>query len=209
MLKKVLLFLILFFVISAFAFNVKSEGAIMKGKAMSKAAKMRKFRRMVIFFKLHSLGFIPIFYKYHPGPMWIVKHAKYLNLTPAQIKQAKILQKGMFQETKSGIKTLKNAINQYRMSAKQTNPSIKGLIEDVKTVGKAETYLGYEMIPFHIKAYRLLNASQKIQFKKLRKMMLKAYNKEMMGKMAMMRKMMMMLRLKMKMLHEKIMMMNR
>ena len=206
MLKKILLFLILFLIAATFAFTVKSEAKMPKGKGI---AKMKKFRKMVIFFKRHSLGFIPIFYKYHPGPLWIVKHAKALNLTPAQIKQARILQKGMFQKTKVGIMALKNAIRQYRAAAKQENPSIKGLITDVQAVGNAETYLSYEMIPFHIKAYRLLNASQKIKYRKLRKMMLKAYNMKMRHKMMIVRRMMKMLHRKIMMLHKKMMMMNR
>ncbi len=209
MFKKILLFSIMLLMAAVFTFTVKSEAKMMNGKGMTKIEKMRKFRKMVMFFKRHSLGFIPIFYKYHPGPMWVVKHAKDLDLTPAQIKEGKVLQKEMFQKTKVGIMALKNAIRQYRTAAKQENPSIKGLITDVQAVGNAETYLGYEMIPFHIKAYRLLNASQKIKYTSLRKMMIKAYNMKMRHKMMMMRRMMKMLHEKMMMLHEKMMMMNR
>jgi hypothetical protein len=62
---------------------------------------------------------------------------------------------------------LKKAYRAYREYAKQPNPSIKVLIHDVQTVGRAQAYLGYEMIPYHIKGYRLLDPAQQVIYHRL------------------------------------------
>lgn len=134
--------------------------------AMNKTQKLRSMKK---FFMSHSLDFRFNFYIFHPGPFWVYKNSKVLKLTPVQALQEKMLANEMMSETKKGIKTLKKAIARYRDYARRTNPSIKKLIDYAKDVGRAETYLGYEMIPFHIKGYRLLSQSQRIIYLRLAK----------------------------------------
>ncbi len=124
---------------------------------------------MKTFFAHHSLGFPHIFRRFHPDPNWILTHAKAFNLNSSQIKQEKKLITEMTPDTIKGVVKLKKALKQYKIDAKQNNPSITKLISDVKAVGSAETYLGYEMIPFHIKAYRVLYPSQQSLYHRLAK----------------------------------------
>ena len=51
MFKKILLFSIMLLMAAVFTFTVKSEAKMMNGKGMTKIEKMRKFRKMVMFFK--------------------------------------------------------------------------------------------------------------------------------------------------------------
>ncbi len=62
---------------------------------------------------------------------------------------------------------LTTLLKQYKMVAKQSNPSIKEIMSREQAVGNMENYLGGVMIPYYIKAFRLLNASQRIKYKKL------------------------------------------
>ncbi|MGC8555235.1 MAG: hypothetical protein ACP5NA_07110 [Candidatus Acidulodesulfobacterium sp.] len=162
-----------------------------KSNAMTMMMSKAKMMKIKMFFMHHSLGFPSIFYKFHPGPHWILMHAKSFNLNSSQIKQEKMLTMEMMHSTIKGVMMLKKALKQYKMDAMQNNPSISKLISDVKAVGNAETYLGYEMIPFHIKGYRVLYPSQQSLYHRLAKM-------NWMKKMQMMRKQMMK---KMQMMH--------
>ena len=165
--KKIFLAVFMFLMIFL-SFNIVKTDAKMplNACAMNKTKKLKSMKK---FFMLHSLGFGFNFYIFHPGPYWVFQNAKVLKLTPAQALQEKMLTKEMMNDTKKGIITLKRAIIRYRTYAMHKNPSIKKLISYVKAVGEAETYLGYEMIPFHIKGYRVLNASQRIMYLKLTK----------------------------------------
>lgn len=164
--KKVSVIVFLFLMIFL-SFNViKADAKMLNACAMNKTKKMRNMKK---FFMMHSLDFAFNFYIFHPGPYWVFKNAKALKLTPAQALKEKILTKEMMNDTKSGIIVLKRAIIKYRTDAMHKNPGIKKLINDVKAVGKAETYLAYEMIPFHINGYRVLNASQRVMYVKLAK----------------------------------------
>ncbi len=162
--KKISLAVFLFLIIFS-SFNViKADAKMLNACAMNKTKKMRNLKK---FFMLHSLDFAFNFYIFHPGPYWVFQNAKALKLTPAQALKEKILTKEMMNDTKAGIKVLKKAIIEYRTYAMHKNPDIKKLINDVKAVGKAETYLAYEMIPFHINGYRVLNTSQRAIYVKL------------------------------------------
>ena len=177
---------------------VNSQAHMMWKGHKGHMTKMSRMMKMKIFFIRHSVGFFPIVYKYHPGPMWILKNAKALRLTKTQIIREKALKKEMFMETKKGVIQLKTALKEYTEAAEQLNPSIKELMIREQAVGNAETYLGGVMIPYHIKGYRVLNASQMAEYHKLA-----AKNFKM--KMRMMMKMMMKkCRWKMKMMHKKM-----
>ncbi|RZD15697.1 MAG: hypothetical protein EVJ46_09225 [Candidatus Acididesulfobacter guangdongensis] len=182
MIKKATLFTLIA-LIFFLGLNTAKSNAMMMSKA--------KMMKTEMFFMHHSLGFPSIFYKFHPGPHWILMHAKSFNLNSSQLKQEKMLTMGMMHNTIKGVMMLKKALRQYKMDAMQNNPSISKLISDVKAVGNAETYLGYEMIPFHIKGYRVLYPSQQSLYHRLAKM-------NWMKKMQMMRKQMMK---KMQMMH--------
>ena len=120
-----------------------------------------------MYFPRHSLGFPEYFYQFHPGPHWDLVNASALHLTAAQIKQEKMLEMGMMQDTQRGVMALKNAYRKYGEDAKLPNPSIRALIQDVQAVGHAQTYLGYEMIPYHLKGYRLLDPAQQVIYHRL------------------------------------------
>ncbi|MFW0884438.1 hypothetical protein ACMCNP_05235 [Candidatus Acidulodesulfobacterium sp. H_13] len=165
--KKIFLTAFLFLAVFL-GFNISGANASMPTNACA-MSKTKKTRNMKRFFRMHSLNFRFNFYIFHPGPFWVYKNAKVLKLTPVQVLQEKMLAKEMMNDTKQGIKTLKKAILGYRTASMQKNPSIKESISRVKAVGEAETYLGYVMIPSHIKAYRLLDPSQRMMYLKLAK----------------------------------------
>ncbi len=119
------------------------------------------------YFKKHSLGFPEIFYRYHPGPHWDLVHASALHLAPAQIRQEKILAEEMMHDTQHGIMTLKAAYKRYKADARMPNPSTQVLIQDVKEIGQAQAYLGYEMIPYHLEGYQLLDTAQQATYHRL------------------------------------------
>ena len=161
MIKKATLFALMSLIFFLSLNAVKSNAMMMSKIKMMKLMKI---------FKQHNLGFLPVFYRFHPGPNWVLMHAKALNLNSSQIKQEKILTMEMMHNTIKGVMRFKKALKQYKMDAMQNNPSISKLISDVKAVGNAETYLGYVMIPFHIKGYRVLYPSQKSLYHRLAKM---------------------------------------
>ncbi len=123
--------------------------------------------KMHMYFAHHSLGFPRHFCRFHPGPRFDLKNAAALHLTAAQIKQEKKLETGMMQDTKRGVMALQNAYRKYREDAKRPNPSIRALIQDVQAAGHAQAYLGYEMIPYHLKGYRLLDPAQQVIYQRL------------------------------------------
>ena len=113
-----------------------------------------------MYFVHHNFGFARNFYQFHPGPHWDLMNASALHLTAEQIKKEKILVIGMMQNTEHGVMALKKAYRKYREEAKRPDPSIKVLTQDVQAVGRAQAYLGYVMIPYHMKGYRLLDPAQ-------------------------------------------------
>ena len=45
-----------------------------------------------------------------------------------------------------GVVAIKQAYRRYRADAGLPDPSVRTLIQDAQSVGRAQTYLGYEMI---------------------------------------------------------------
>ncbi len=128
---------------------------------VSYAAGMPGKKGNEMFFRQHTFNFPEYFYQFHPGPHWDLVHAKQLRLTPGQIRAEKYLVKGMKRDTIYGITVLRAAYQRYRGDASQETPELGTLIRDVKTIGRAQTYLAYEMMPYHLKGYRLLDNAQK------------------------------------------------
>ena len=158
--KKTVKMVTMTMVFTAMAMGITTAEAAVPGKATA-------LEKMHMYFVHHNFGFARNFYRFHPGPHWDLMNASALHLTAAQIKQEKMLVTGMMQDTKQGVVALKNAYRKYREYAKQPNPSIRVLIHDVQAVGHAQAYLGYEMIPYHIKGYRLLDPAQRVIYHRL------------------------------------------
>ncbi|MHB8232180.1 MAG: hypothetical protein ACYDDB_04695 [bacterium] len=156
-------FILVLTVIISVVYGVPSYASSLSAK--KSAAKIAMIRK---YFLSHSYDFGPIFYKYHPGPNWYLQHIKNLKLTPSQLIIVKRLDAGMIKDTIAGMKNLKIAYAKYKKDSMEADPSIKTIIGDIKEIGKAQTYLAYEMIPYHLKSYRLLSSSQKKIFQELR-----------------------------------------
>lgn len=120
-----------------------------------------------LYFSRHSFGFPRIFYRYHPGPHWDLMHAQALHLTPAQVNEEKMLSMAMMRDTRRGMRILRGAYRRYREDARGPNPSIRTLVRDVRAIGSAQAYLAYEMIPFHLRGYRLLDPAQRALYRHL------------------------------------------
>ena len=103
---------------------------------------------MIKYFLGHSLG-------------WILRRQKQLKLTGQQIAEEKAFKLGMQRDTGAGIAALRNAYKIYSKDAARANPSISLIKKDIDAVGQAETALGFEMVPYHLKGYEILTPAQK------------------------------------------------
>ena len=119
------------------------------------------------YFRAHSLDFPMIFRAHHPGPAWVLGHAKELGLTPAQTKTEKELTMDMVGAAKSAVATLRAKYAAYAKDAAQPNPSSQRITADIKSVGKAQIGVGTAMIPYHLKAYAALDTKQQAMFRKM------------------------------------------
>lgn len=142
--------------------DTTSPGAINLTQ-MSDEQKMQQQK----YFTEHSFEFSPIFKKYHPGPHWIIGHAQEFQLTEEQRKQQQELNNGMAKETIMANTALKSAYKKYEADAAMEEPLPEVLNKDIEAIGKAQTHLAQVMIPFHLKSYEILTASQKAVYKKL------------------------------------------
>ena len=124
---------------------------------MTKEQKMQAQK----YFRAHSLGFSQIFKRYHPGPYWILHNAKEFGLTKNQVAQEEKLKDGMAISTITDDKKLQKAYAIYKRNAAATAPNESVLKRDIYNVGKAETLLAWEMVPYHLKGYSLLTPAQK------------------------------------------------
>jgi hypothetical protein len=119
------------------------------------------------YFRANSLEFTTLFKRYHPGPYWILKNEKAFQLTPVQVRQETGLKDKMAMATIKADRALQQAYKTYALDAKNKNPAIKTLQRDITKVGKAETELAWEMVPYHLQGYQVLNAKQKDIYYKL------------------------------------------
>ena len=113
------------------------------------------------YFRSHSLGFSSIFKRYHPGPYWILHNAQKLNLTKYQVEQEKKLKYGMAISTITDDMKLQKAYAIYKENAATSMPNEAVIKRAIYNVGKAETRLAWEMVPYHLKGYSMLNPAQK------------------------------------------------
>ena len=119
------------------------------------------------YFLAHSLGFAPIFNLHHHSPGWILRRRKQLNLTDQQVAEEKAFKRGMQKDTGADIAVLRQAYKTYSTDAARPNPSIALIKKDISAVGQAETRLGFEMVPYHLKGYQILTPAQKAIYAKL------------------------------------------
>lgn len=143
--------LLIIFTPSAYAFSL---GHL---KQMSPSQK----KQAQEYFRAHSLGFSSIFKRYHPGPYWILKNKLALHLNASQIQKEEHLKNGMALHTIIDDRTLQHAYKIYSKNAAAMYPSLTAIKYDIQQVGKAETLLAWEMVPYHIQGYALLDSSQK------------------------------------------------
>ncbi|MDA8361646.1 MAG: hypothetical protein M0Z44_06605 [Gammaproteobacteria bacterium] len=137
------------------------------GLGRAQAADGAAMAKMHRYFVHHSFGFPMNFYRFHPGPHWDLMHASALGLTPTQMQEERRLTMAMMRDTMRGVARLRQAYRRYRVEARLPNPSIRVLVRDVRSVGRAQAYLGYEMIPYHLKGYRVLDAAQRHVYHRL------------------------------------------
>ncbi len=121
------------------------------------------------YFRYHSLGFSDIFKRYHPGPYWILHNAKRLDLTKDQIAQEEKLRDGMAISTITDDRKLQKAYAIYKKDAAVAEPKASALKRDIYNVGKAETLLAWEMVPYHLKGYSILTPAQRTTYTMLAK----------------------------------------
>lgn len=116
------------------------------------------------YFLAHSLGFAPIFNLYHHSPGWILRRRNQLKLTDQQISEEKAFKLGVQKSTLANIAALRKAYKAYSADAARPNPSIALIKKDIDAVGGDETSLGFEMVPYHVKGYKILTPAQKATY---------------------------------------------
>ena len=119
------------------------------------------------YFRAHSFDFPKAFGRYHPGPYWILHHASAFHLTKKQTEQETMLKLGMAKSTIMDDIRLKNIYAHYVQDSKALNPSSSRILADISSIGKEQTILAKEMIPYHVKGYNLLNSTQRKTYQKL------------------------------------------
>ncbi|BDB13863.1 hypothetical protein ANFP_11830 [Acidithiobacillus ferrooxidans] len=62
---------------------------------------------------------------------------------------------------------LQHAYDKYKKDASTAHPTLAMIKSDIIRVGKAETQLAWEMVPYHLQGYALLNPAQKATYTQL------------------------------------------
>jgi hypothetical protein len=119
------------------------------------------------YFRSHSFDFSTIFSRYHPGPYWILQHETSFNLTASQKAKETSLKFGMAKATIKDDMALQTAYRRYQADAQKDHPSLSVIRHDIDRVGRAQTNLAKEMVPFHLQSFAVLDAVQKRTYKTL------------------------------------------
>ncbi len=119
------------------------------------------------YFMQHSFDFPTVFRAHHPGPAWILQHASDFNLTPAQTTKLEQLRGEMRSHVADDSGKLKEAYAKYDSDSHEAAPEEKTLLQDVRSVGSAQTQLAGTMIPYHLQSYALLDPAQKQTYDRL------------------------------------------
>lgn len=191
MIKKIMPF-VLVLLLMFFSFGIpKSNAAMMKnpcgvntrnahnaGMAGKRSALMNtlinrttlmKIHRLIPFMQpyIHAIMIMPFFYKVYPGAHLIFMNSNILKLTPYQLKQEAMIVKKVLRENISLLNILNRSRKMFYMEVNKNNPSASKLISYEKTFENTEKILGENIIRAHIKATRLLTASQRNILRKL------------------------------------------
>lgn len=126
------------------------------------------------YFLAHSLGFAPIFNLYHHSPGWILHRRKQLKLTKTQIAEERKLARGMEKHTGADIAILRKAYKMYSSDAARPDPPLSLIKTDVDRIGRDQTRLGFEMVPYHLKGYGILSPTQRATYAQLEAAFLKS-----------------------------------
>lgn len=119
------------------------------------------------YFTAHSLEFSSMFKAYHPGPYWILHHDQDFALTKSQKQQETKLKNEMAMATIKDNRALKAAYHKYALDGAKPSPTVATIDADIDAVGRAQTRLAKEMVPFHLQSYQLLDAKQRKTYKSL------------------------------------------
>lgn len=119
------------------------------------------------YFGAHSFQFPSIFKRYHPGPYWILKNNSAFHLTIMQTLREKKLKYEMAMSTITDNHALQRAYANYAKDSSAAQPSLVAIKDDISQIGKAETQLAWEMIPYHLQGYALLDPTQKSTYTQL------------------------------------------
>lgn len=119
------------------------------------------------YFRAHSFGFSQNFGHYHPGPHWVLKHQQQLKLTALQLAQETKLNNGMARLTIQDNQRLHAAYQHYGQDAAVAQPMSAHIRTDISAIGKAQTALAWEMVPYHTRGYALLTPAQQTIYHRL------------------------------------------
>ena len=161
-------FVVIPFFLAAFASthaSAEAEGATSSTQLSKMSAQQKKQAQQ--YFASHSFEFSSIFKHYHPGPYWVLEKTKQFQLTPEQIKAQEDLKFAMAKSTIASNAALQKAYKKYAADAMVTEPSLAVIEKDIEDIGKAQTRLAGEMVPYHLKAYSALTPAQQTLYRKL------------------------------------------
>lgn len=150
----------------AFMYSASVGANLVTGAHIMRMSTAQK-HAIKVYFRAHSFGFPKAFGRYHPGPYWILHHAKAFHLTPVQTHEEMRLKMGMARSTVSDARALQKRYAAYRADAALANPSQKKILADIRAIGVAQTLLAGEMLTYHLKGFALLTSEQKSVYRKL------------------------------------------
>ncbi|MCY0881676.1 MAG: hypothetical protein OWS74_06745 [Firmicutes bacterium] len=115
------------------------------------------------YFATHSLEFGPRFIATgHPGPRYLLLHAKELRLTGKQIAALKPLAFEMEQNAANQVQVLKSAYELYAWDVRHPGPDqLQRMQSDIFFTGQQTIVLASIMIPTHLSGLSLLTCTQR------------------------------------------------
>ena len=134
--------------------------ATLTARSGSPPGQMGAMSTQMAYFRAHNFDFGANFRRYHPGPAWILQHAQQFNLTASQKTGEAMLKMGMISTTMTDTQKLQEAYKRYAQDSSAADPARSTIHADINAVGKAQTTLAFEMVPYHLKGYALLTPAQ-------------------------------------------------
>jgi len=165
--------------VSGFSKNGRARGwallAILPGLVMASVATASLLSQMSPaqkhaqqkYFRDHAFSFSRHYGLYHPGPYWILHHKDAFHLSTVQFLRETELKFGMARATIRDNKRLKTAYQVYATDSAVLHPDLARIRSDIEVVGRAQTALAWEMVPYHQKGYALLTPTQRDTYQRL------------------------------------------